>query len=303
MKSYQKVIIVCCLVIPFTNCNRSDQQSFEQKSPADSTAIPYISSSAATGDGKDSNRKFIRTANLRFKAKNVIKSTYAIEDVVRRHQGFVINTNLQSQIDNTVSTPVSSDSTLETTYYTVSNTVTLRIPNANLDTTLKEISENIDYLDFRIITAEDVSLQMLSNNLIGKRNGENKQRLTKAIDTRGKKLAETIAAEETLLNKQIGSDDANISTLSLLDKIQYSTINIFLYQRQAIREEVIPGNKNIPVYEPSFTRQLAESGKFGLKTIEAVLILLAKLWGVLLFLLLIYLGYKLYSRQSKKLSL
>ena len=114
----------------------------------DSSAMP-VSSSAAVVGKKEDGRKFVRTAELKFKAKSVVKATYDIEDIVNRLGGFVTYTNLSSTIDNTSSTQVSEDSTLETTYYTVNNTMTIRVANNKLDTTLKEIAKNIDYLDFK----------------------------------------------------------------------------------------------------------------------------------------------------------
>ena len=137
---------------------------------------------------------------MKFKVKSVIKSTYDIENITNKLGGFVTYTNLSSIINNVTTIAVSADSSLETTYYTVTNSIILRVPNTKLDTTLKEISKNIDYLDFRIIKAEDVALQILSNNLTQKRSAKNEERLTNAIDNKGKKLNETTTAEEILLS-------------------------------------------------------------------------------------------------------
>ncbi|MCX6210171.1 MAG: DUF4349 domain-containing protein, partial [Bacteroidetes bacterium] len=191
----------------------------------------FISSTAAVENNKDSTHKFIRTADLKFKVKSVIASTYDIEAITSRLGGFVTYTNLQSTVDNVSNTAINADSTLETTYYTVSNSITLRVPNTKLDTTLKEISKNIDYLDYRIIKADDVALQLLSNNLTQKRSAKYEQRLANAIDNRGKKLKETTVAEDVLLNKQEQADNAKVSNLSLNDQLNFSTITLAIYQR------------------------------------------------------------------------
>src|ERR1017187_10006070 len=49
----------------------------------------FISSSAAKETGKDTSRRFIRTAEMKFKVKSVIQSTYAIESIVKHMGGFV----------------------------------------------------------------------------------------------------------------------------------------------------------------------------------------------------------------------
>ena len=188
-----KIILGIGMFISFAACNSAEnrKESFTMANAADSTAVQSVSSSAAVEKGKDSTRKFVRTAELKFKVNSVIKSTYDIEDITNQQGGFVTYTNLTSTINNVTTTPISEDSSLETTSYVVTNTITLRVPNTKLDTTLKEIARNIEYLDYRIIKAEDVALQILSNNLTQKRAAKNEERLTNAIDNRGRKLNET----------------------------------------------------------------------------------------------------------------
>jgi hypothetical protein len=258
----------------------------------------YVSSSAAVESGRDTSRKFIRTANLKFKVKNVIKSTYEIEDITVRSGGFVTLTNLNSTVDNLTVTPISEDSSLETTYYTVANTMTLRVPNTALDSTLKAIALQIDYLDYRIIQADDVGLEMLANRLRQNRLARQQGRLANAIDRRGKKLDETLSAEETLMNKQGESDDAGISNLSMSDRISYSTISLAIYQRQAVRREMIANDKNIEAYEPSIGSKLLGALKIGWKGLEAVVLFLAKFWGLILFGIVVYLLYRKYGRGA-----
>src|SRR5579872_3070337 len=154
-----------------------------------------VSSSAAVVS-KDSTKKFIRTADLRFKVKRAIEATYEIENIVSRHNGYVSFTNLESAIDNTSVVPVSEDSSLSTTYYILRNTMTLRVPDTQLDTTLKEIAPLIDFLDHRIIKAEDVSLQLLTNTMDAGRLGNSAKRLSSDIDKRGKKLDDITDAED-----------------------------------------------------------------------------------------------------------
>jgi hypothetical protein len=292
--------------IAMSSAERSAPQSMSSPSAApgaggsvatDSAASPasYVSSSAAVESGKDTSRKFIRTANLKFKVESVIKSTYEIEDITVRNGGFVTVTNLNSNIDNLTVTPISEDSSLETKYYTVTNTMTLRVPNTALDSTLKAIALQIDYLDYRIIQASDVGLDMLANRLRQNRLGKQQGRLTSAIDRRGKKLDETLSAEELLMNKQDESDAAGISNLSMLDQISYSTISLAIYQRQAVRREMIANDKNIEAYEPSVGSKLLGALKIGWKGLEAVVLFLARFWGLFLFGAVVYLLYRKYG--------
>jgi cbb3-type cytochrome oxidase subunit 3 len=231
---------------------------------------------------------------------SVIKATYDIEDITNHQDGFVTYTNLTSNINNVITTPISEDSSLETTSYVVTNIISLRVPNTKLDTTLKEIARNIEYLDYRIIKAEDVALKILSNNLTQKRAAKNEERLTNAIDNRGRKLNETTAAEEVLVNKQEQADNAKISNLTLKDQVNFSTINISIYQRQTIKRELISNDKNITAYEPGFGSKVVESLKYGWEMVEGFIIFLTKIWGLLVFAVVVYLLYKKYGQKMRK---
>lgn len=282
------------------SCNQNYQELNDGQSIADSTTASITSSIAAVENGKDSERRFIRTAELKFKVKSVVESTYHIEDIINNNGGFVTYTELKSDIDNTTSVAISADSSLETTYYTVTNAITLRVPNTELDTTLKAIAREIDYLDYRIIKADDVALQILSNNLAQKRAEKNEERLAKAIDNRGKKLNETTLAEEELLHKQQKADEAKIANLSLTDQVKFSTVNLLLYQRQAIKRAVISNNKNIDAYEPGLGTKMLESLVFGWKILESFIVFIAKFWGLFVLAIITLFLFRRYKHKTAK---
>ena len=302
MKKF-KLISSAIITILFLSCSQAYEKGDMEESAqmeSESDDNKFISSSAAVENNKDSTRKFIRTAELKFKVKNVLASTYSIENITNRQEGFVTYTNLISNINNVTTTAISVDSSLETTYFTVKNDIILRVPNTKLDTTLKEISKNIDFLDYRIIKAEDVALQILSNSLTQQRSEKNENRLINAIDNRGKKLGETTIAEEVLLSKQEQADRAKISNLSLADQINFSTINLSIYQRQSIKRELISNSKNIEAFEPSFGSKVVESSKLGWKVLEALILFLIKIWGLFLFAIIVFFIYKMYKHKLKK---
>ncbi len=300
MKSLSKLLATLIFITLFFACSpsSSDATKMNEEMSADTTA--FISSSAAVETGKDSTRKFIRTADLKFKVKNVVNATYAIENITNKIGGFVTYTNLSSEIDNTATTAVSADSSLETTYFTVVNNMTLRVPNTQLDTTLKLIATLIDYLDYRIIKADDVAFHLLANDLTQERTKKNEKRLTDAIDSKGKKLNETANAEELLLQKQEESDNAKISNLSIKDQINFSTITLLIYQRQDIKRELISNYKNIEEYTPSFGKRILGAFRSGWEILQNVIIFLAQIWGLILLFIVGLFLYKRYGNKRKK---
>jgi hypothetical protein len=278
----------------------SEEKMSEKGMSAEASPIDYVSSSAAVVSKQDSTRKIIRTAELRFKVKDVIRSTYDIEDITVRHGGFVVYTHLSSEVNNVTTTAISTDSSLVTTYYTVINTLNLKVPNVKLDTALKEIARNIDFLDFRNIQAKDVTLQILGNDLTRKRIAKIGQRLVNAIDNRGRKLEETTSAEELLLEKLEQADNAIIENLSLEDHINFSTISLYIYQRQTIKREMIPSEKNIDAYEPGFGSKAVEAFRFGWNVCIDIILFIVEIWWLIVLVSLAFLIFRNYKQKNKK---
>jgi cbb3-type cytochrome oxidase subunit 3 len=283
---------------------RSQNEESARVMAADSTMAPSpvappVSSSAATVNTKDTVRKFIRTADLKFKVPDVVKTTYKIEDITSSFGGFVEETSLASNIQNRTETQVSEDSTLETTYYIVTNSMTLRVPDVKLDTALKSIAPLIEYLDSRVVTAQDVRFDIYANQLAIARSGKQEHRVTTTMDHRGKNIGEVSTGEDHPLEAQERADDARVDNLRLQDQIAYSTIHLNIYQRQALKRELIANDKNITAYEPSLGHRIGEALQFGWKTLESIVVSLVKIWGILAFILVLFIVYKLYSNRTK----
>lgn len=226
------------------------------------TADGFITSSAARMN-PDSSKIFILTASMRYEVKDVRNSTLQTEAVIGHFGGWVSHTNLRSEITNTIVTPVSEDSSLEEKHFTVVNDMTLRVPIGNLDTTLKVLSRMIEFLDYRVINAEDVGLKMQFEKLKEKRNMEYNKRLGGLVDEKGKKLNSIVDAERERMNAQQRADDALMRQLEMKDQVLYSTISLQIYQRETVRRTLIPNYKNIDAYRPGFFSRLGDALEAG----------------------------------------
>jgi len=295
-----KIIVALVVLLLTSACQNARDNKEYNISIKDSATAKNISSLGAVEAGRDTTRKFIRTADIKFKVKNVAAATYNIEDIVRRNNGFVTYTKLESVINNVIVTPVSTDSSVETTHFNVVNTITLRVPNYLLDTTLKDISQQVDYLDTRTIIAEDVALQMLANKLTQKRAIKNETRLSEAIDSKAKKLLETTEAENKLTGKEEEADNAFIKNLSLTDQVNYSTVTLYLYQRETAKRELIANDKNISAYEQSFGSKMFDELKKGWYVLAEIVLFFTRLWGLILIGIIAFLLVKKYGHKFKK---
>lgn len=293
------ILALLLLGLAFACKQANGYEDSSAEAAVDSTAVEsadMISSNAAV-EKKDSNRKFVRTADLKFKVKDVAQSTYAIENIVAKNGGFVTFTDLKSNINEKSETKVSQDSTLETTHYTVENTITLRVPNTQLDTVLKSMVKQVAFLDSRQIRADDVALQLLSNKMAQKRLATTKKRLEKDIDTKGKKLNDITNAEDKALDRETENDEAALKNLSLQDQVNFSTVTLYLYQRESVLQEMVANEKSINAYRPHIGLQVWDSLKTGWFMFEGIIAFLAQLWP---FILIAILGVFTYRKFVKK---
>lgn len=301
MKTFLKLSLILFAFCLFYACSRS---SHEKKSTSPSAPVTAeMAPPPATPEPEaPPARQFIRTADLRFRVKNVTQSTYAIEQVVARAGGFVTKTELSSQVERTSTVQVSDDSACKSTEYSVTNTMVLRVPNETLDSTLRSIAALVEYLDYRNIAADDVALQMMANKLRHDRTDAGSSRLEQAIDKRGKKLRETTAAEDKLLERQEESDDAKLANLKLKDRIDFSTVTLAVYQQPGVMKEMLAVFQPVEPYHPGLGTQLADAAKTGWYIFEAILVFLTQMWGLIVLLMLAYLLYRLLRSKNANLA-
>lgn len=258
-------------------------------------------STAARPTRLDSTHRFIRTADLKFRVKNVAWSSYHIEDIAVKFGGYVADTKLASQLYSNDEKPVSEDSALQTMRYVVSNTIILRVPVENLDTTLKSLVPFIDFLDIRNVSTNDITLEMLANRLAQARIAKFNQRLAFSIDNKAGKLNDVQTAEQSMLSQQENSDNALIENLRRDDQVKYSTVTLNIYQPQTIRQELIAREKNIDLYEPGLGSKLAASLSTGWHGLQVLILGFVTLWPLwLIAIVAYYVVRKLIKKFSKE---
>jgi hypothetical protein len=293
-------VVLAILLIGFAISCKQSQERIEEASDESNYEAKdveeVISSNAAKVDPK-SNRKFVRTADIKFKVKNVAKSTNQIEDATVKFGGFVTYTNLQSSILNEDKTKISIDSTLVSTKYQVENNITIRVPNTQLDTVIKTIAKQIHFLNYRVIKADDVTLQMLSNKMAQNRSRSSEDRLVKAIDNKGKKLNQIMDAEDILEDKKAQNDTTKLQNLSLEDQINFSTLTLQIYQDETVMQEMVANEKSLNSYRPNIGLQIWESLKSGWFVLENILSFIVSLWPFILIGFASFIGYKKFLKK------
>lgn len=276
------------LLIGVVGCTFAcSEKKAESSSMVDSAAVATLDTENTNGtisqDLKPENRKFIRTAELRFKVDNTQKASNTIEDVCKKYGGFVTHSELTSQIANTNEVVFGNDSLLKTTAYEMVNDLVLRVPNNHLNEVLRDIQPLMLFVDKSTLNADDVSFSLLASEARKKRFTKFENNYEKHIANKGKKLPETSEAETTLLSIQNQADENAVETLSLKDQINYSTITIHLYQPMMVQYDKIPNIENTYALQPNLFLRIGYSLQTGWYWFEEVLLFFFQIWFIFPF--------------------
>jgi len=202
--------------------------------------------------------------------------------------------NISSDVDYRNEQPVSRDSALERTRFTMHAQLVIRVPFRQLDTTLRAMNRLIDYLDYRNVQAKDVALKLLEEQLLQLRQSNYQQQVSSAAQNG--KPAPKMDAAERILNSRTAADQSRVDRLTLEDAIQFSTVEIDIYQAAQVKEQMI-ANTAFRAPQRHFWQELSEAFVNGADFIRSLVIGLVNLWAVVLLVLLVYFGWKRYRRN------
>lgn len=167
-----------------------------------------------------------------------------------------------------------------------------------MDTVIKTIAKQIHFLNYRIIKADDVSLQILSNEMEQKRSNSSEKRLENAIDLKGKKLNEIRVAEGNLDGKKEQNDVSKLRNVSLNDQVDFSTLTLNIYQDESVTQEMIANEISINSYRPNIGLQIVDNLKTGWFILENIIAFIVLLWPFLLLGCLGFLGFKKFKSKN-----
>lgn len=116
------------------------------------------------------------------------------------------------------------------------------------------------------------------------------------IDKKKGNISEASNAEENVLEHQNQADDYLIEQQNIEDQVNFSTINLHIYQASENRKKIIENPESIEAYRPNLFLRLFDSVKDGWIALEELLVFLFKFWVLFVGG---FLGYFLVKRYRK----
>ena len=262
---------------------------------ADKNNKQVVSSKSMSNPYKD--KKFIKTANLEFLVKDVYNSSVSIEEIVIANDGFLINSNLYTDVYRSQIFEKSKEVNVLVEEFETRNNITIRVPSANLHETLMSIADEIEFLHYRSITADDVGLKLLAEELEQKRNAKSASNIQKQINAGGK-LDDKIYGEEIAFQRETQKDISKLKELSIEDKVEYSTVTIAIYQGKEMRTQDVA---NFDVfkdqYKKPYYKELGEAFGSSIEMIKVFIAFCVNIWPIIL---IGFLGFFFVKRRFGK---
>ena len=307
----QKLSILCTAIFLgflMTNCGPSSRE-METKRIADSVSVADslamrqgISNELSLSTRTPKDKKFIKTAETKFRVKNVRVASEKIEDLAAKYSGFVTNTDLRNQESEVYDLATGRDSVLIVKKIVVVNNIVLKIPNENLDSLVRELNKWILFLDYRIVRMDEVTFDFLANQKETERLKVYDTRQKKHVDTKPSKLKETTAAEETILNRQTQADNLQIENAKLADQLKYCTLTIFIYQKPLLYKET-QVRVETRSYRMNLFDRLIDALADGWAVFETIIVFFVSIWWLILpglIIILFIISRERWRRKSRK---
>ncbi len=212
------------------------------------------------------NLKIIKSANAKYKVKNVKKVTNQIKKVAAKYHAYI------------------SDLRFENNLYKKENRFTIKIPEQFFDVMMDSIGSFSEFIDYENITTKDVTEEFVDLTSRLKTKEEVKERYELVLRGKAKTVKDILITEDKLRIIQEEIDAAKGKLTYITNKVSYSTIQIDLYETVAYKEEPLS-------YKKTFQSKLKNGLSFGWEFIKSILIVIVYVWplfviGIIVFFFL-----------------
>lgn len=263
------------------NIQSFDSEILEEMSFSKGTQENSYSSTQMEKDERSSmeasesvSQYIIKTADIKMMVEDVNLSTDNIEKILKVNDGFIDNSNL------------------ETKPYSLSNTLNIRVPAAQFDFVIKEITTLAEYIDHRVVKAEDATKAYVDTEVRLKNKLEVEKRYIEILRNQAKTVADVLEVERQLNDIRIEIESAQSYLNTLKDQIKYSTINLEIYQ-------TVNYVKKPETNQKSFFTDVKEALQFGWNAVLSFILVFLHLWPLFAIASFIVITVVFIKRQKK----
>jgi Domain of unknown function (DUF4349) len=272
-------------------CKSKSKSASESADSAstESVSVTKEKSLMPKNDSLTPNTKLVKTADIRFKVKNVQQTSERIAALTATLNGTVIHNYIHSTTSDRVNIQKSNDSLLRVTVLSISDDMTVKIPPGSMESFVEQVTHMGVYINKSKMDITDKSLEYLSTKLKLKNQDElvNQQ---KHAESNVKDPDNLLALKNSMVDQQIGNRKID-------DSVKNSTVTLNFYENNIINKELI-ANDNLSAYNLPFSKRLSMSIENGWDVFMDVFLFLANLWILIPVGAGVWLGMRYYKKKK-----
>ncbi len=259
-----KILIPLLAVIILLAACKGKRGSEEFAGSADTTV-----STTRAFDTSRLEAKLVKTADMRFKVKDVQQTSEKITALTTGYKGMIMHHQVESSGMRSVDIKKSEDSIIQVTSFSTTADITVKIPSEKLEEFMNEVAHMGVVLNVRRMDISDKSLEYMAARLKLKNRNDliSQQKAGKVVI---KNPTNVLALKDDMVDQQIGNQQID-------DEVKNSIVSLIFYQSNTIYKETIanddPSDYNLP-----FFKRLGGSIENGWSIFENVMLGLANLW-------------------------
>lgn len=249
----------------------------------------------------DSTHKFVVRSSVKFKVDDVYKATLQVENLASKMDGFVIHSNLNSNVSRTYDEKISLDSMLEVTEFYRSIDMQIKVPSKNLEPFLLSIASEISFLNYRNINAEEVTIQLKAHRWMQEQFKEYQDEIRDiTVPSKNKSTLSELEKIKFIYQQKEVEKNRLVEHWKLQDDIEYALVSINMYGRDQKQITKLPIPDDIEKYEPGFWTKAKDGFYQGWKGIQVLFLGLITVWPLWVIGLVIWLVIRRWIKRKSQ---
>lgn len=275
-------IIAMAIILALFGCNaeKKDYTSTDKESMADTTASVELPAD-----------KIIKTADMRFRVKNVQSTKEQLSKTIKAEGGTVAEFSIESTIQETDKVKQSTDSLKEITSYRTQGYLVAKVPSEKLDEFTNTIAKMAVFVDNQSIKMDDQSIAYLSNKLKAQNRVDAIEKINKVASKKSANVESSLYIKDDYVDKRI-------ENMQIDSRVKFSTITLNFYQDNTVKTMIV-ANDNLYDYRPAFINRLWLGIVNGWTIFKEIIIAISNLWMLILVGIATFFTIKYFIRKNK----
>jgi len=277
-------IIAIAIVLTIFGC----QNENKKYASADAVDTQELSKEASDSTAAE---KIIKTADMRFRVKNVQNTKEQLSKTIRAEGGTVAEFSIESTIQETDKVKQSTDSLKEITSYRTQGYLVAKVPSEKLDEFTNTIARMAVFVDHQSMKMDDQSIAYLANKLKAQNRVDAIEKINKVASKKSANVESSLYIKDDYVDKKI-------ENMQIDSRVKFSTITLNFYQDNTVKTMIV-ANDNLYDYRPAFVNRLWLGIVNGWTIFKEIIIAISNLWMLILVGFAVFFTIKYFIRRNK----